>query len=158
MTSRPVVPAESMMQAFLWLQVVPAEQWAVVLSGKPATKLPVEFPPTGQVKLKLGETTMLGARLTGTYPPAEELRVELKDAPGGIAVEKVSPESPGLVVVVTTDAEKVQSGLRGNLIFEVFREWTPASSEANPSPKPRRTSYGFHPAIPFEVVGRSARK
>ena len=41
--TRPVVPAESMMQAFLWLQIVPAEQWAVVVNGDAAAKLPLEF-------------------------------------------------------------------------------------------------------------------
>ncbi len=156
--SRPAVPAESMMQAFLWLQIVPAEQWAVILSGKPVTKPPFEFLPVDRVTLKLGETMRLGARLTGDWPAAAELRVELSEPPKGITVEQVSPESPGLVVVLATDAETVEPGLRGNLVFEAFREWTPAPSEATPSPEPRRTSLGFLPAIPFEVVGRAPRK
>ena len=156
--SRPAVPAESMMQAFLWLQIVPAEQWAVVLSGKPATKPPLEFPPVDRVKLKLGEDTLLGARVTGKYPAATELRVELNEPPAGITVDKVSVEPPGLVVVLATDADSVEPGLRGNLIFEAFREWTPAATEAVPSPAPRRTSLGFLPAVPFEAVGRATRK
>lgn len=156
--SRPAVPAESMMQAFLWLQIVPAEQWTVILNGKPATKLPVEFPPIELLKLKLGESTPLGARLTGKNPAANEIRVELSEPPDGISVEKTSPEGPGVIAVLKADAEKVKPGLSGNLIFEVFREWTPAATEAVPKPEPRRTSFGILPAIPFEVVGRAPRK
>jgi hypothetical protein len=156
--SRPVVPAESMMQAFLWLQIVPAEQWAVMVSGEPAAKLPLEFLPVERVVLKLGGTTPLAARLTGKYPPAEELRVELTEPPKGLTVEKVSPEAPGLVVALATDAAAVEPGLKGNLIFEVFREWTPAATEELPKPKPQRRSYGLLPAIPFEVLGKTTRK
>ena len=75
-----------------------------------------------------------------------------------LVVEKVSPEALGLAVVLATDAEKVKPGQRGNLLFEVFREYTPAATEANPTPQPRRTSLGFLPAVPFEVVGRAPRK
>ena len=156
--SRPVIPAESMMQAFLWLQIVPAEQWAVVVSGNPAAKIPVEFPPVERVSLKLGATTPLPARLTAKYPPANELRVELTDPPKGLKVEKATPEGQGLIVPLVTDAAVIEPGLKGNLIFEVVREWTPAPTEAMPKPQPQRSSYGILPAIPFEVTGRTTRK
>ena len=156
--SRPAVPAENMMQAFIWYQLVPAEQWTVVLSGKAGTKLPLGFPPVDRVKLKLGETTLLGARLTQETPAPGEIRVELSEPPAGITVEKVSAEGPGLVVVLATDADSVKPGLRGNLIFEAYRESTPAPTEATPSPKPYRTSFGLLPAIPFEVIGRAPRQ
>ena len=70
-----------------------------------------------------------GRRLTAKYPPADELRVELSDPPKGITVEKVTPEGPGLIVTLAADAKSVEPGLEGNLIFEVFREWTPAPTE-----------------------------
>jgi hypothetical protein len=156
--SRPAVPAESMMQAFLWLQIVPAEQWAVLVNGKPADKIPLEFAPVDRIKLKLGGTTPLAARLTEKWPPAKELRVELSQPPKGITVEKTAPEGPGLVVELATDAKSVEPGLEGNLIFQVVREWTPAPTEEVPAPKLQRWSYGLLPAIPFEVMGRATRK
>jgi hypothetical protein len=156
--SRPAVPAESMMQAFLWLQIVPAEQWAVILSGKPVNPPPFEFLARDRIRLKLGEETRLEARITGKWPPAKEVHVELSDPPKGITIEQVSPESPGLVVVLATDAETVEPGLTSNLVFEAFREYTPAATESNPSPQPRRTSLGYLPAVPFEVVGRAPRR
>ncbi|NQT11601.1 MAG: peptidase [Planctomycetes bacterium] len=156
--SRPVTPAESMMQAFLWLQVVPAEQWAVIVTGKKAGKVPVEFPPAAGAELKLGETTELGAKITQKGSTAQQIILDLKDPPKGIKVEEVEHEGEVLVVSISTDAETVESGMRGNLIFQAFREWTPAPTEAAPEPEARRTSYGFLPAVPFEVVGKAKRK
>ena len=155
---RPAIPAESMMQAFLWLQIVPAEQWAILVNGDAAAKIPLALLPVELVKLKLGGTTLLGAQMTEKNPPASEMRIELSEPPKGITVEKVTPEGPGLVVSIATDAKTVQPGLAGNLIFEVIREWTPAPTETAPAPKPLRRSYGLLPAIPFEVVGQAPRK
>jgi hypothetical protein len=154
--TRPVIPAESMMQAFLWLQVVPAEQWTVVVTGKPASKIPLEFPPA-PVRLKLDEMTTVGGRLTEKLPLPPEIRVELHEPPAGISVEEVSPREPGVAVKLKADAKMAKAGMKGNLIFEVFRQWTPAATETSPMPKERRTSYGFLPAIPFEVEAGSSR-
>ena len=157
--SRPVVPAESMMQAFLWLQVVPAEQWSIVVSGKPAQKIPLEFPVTGErVMLNLGGETIFPAKLTAKNPPAKELKVELSEPPAGISVKKTEVGEQGIAVVLETDAETVTPGLRENLIFEVYREWTQAATDTNPQPKEKRMSLGFLPAIPIEVNTRAVRK
>ncbi len=156
--SRPVTPAESMMQAFLWLQVVPAEQWAVIVTGKKAGKVPVEFPAAAGAELKLGETTELGAKITQKGSTAQQIVLDLQDPPKGIKVEEVEHKGEVLVVSISTDKETVEAGMRGNLIFQAFREWTPAPTEAAPEPEARRTSYGFLPAVPFEVVGRAKRK
>jgi hypothetical protein len=156
--SRPVVPAENMMQAFIWYQLVPAEQWTVVLTGKAGPKLPVEIASTDRVKLRLGDTTSLRARVTDKNAPANQLGLALSEPPPGITVDKVSLDPSGLIVALATDAEAARPGLRGNLIFEVYREWTPVAREGAPPPEPRRTSYGFLPAVPFEVVGRAPRK
>lgn len=148
--SRPVVPAEDMMQAFLWTQLVPAEQWTVVVSGKPIPPIPLQFAPE-PIKLKLGESTAVGGRLAGKNYRADETIVELHDPPAGIRIEKISPVEGGVSVVLIADAQLAKAGMKGNLIFEVFRQYTPAPTESNPKPQERRTSYGYLPAIPFEV-------
>ncbi len=154
--TRPVVPAESMMQAFLWLQIVPAEQWTVVVTGKPMSKIPLEFPPS-PIRMKLGEPASVVARLTEKLPLPPEAWVELRDPPTGISVEEISPKEPGVSVVLKADAKLAKAGMSGNLIFEVFRKWTPAATEESPKPKERRTSYGILPAVPFEVEPASVR-
>lgn len=156
--TRPVVPAESMMQAFLWLQVVPAEQWAVVVNGQPMPKIPIEFPPVEKVKLRAGGAVPLLANLTQKNPPPNELRVDLLNPPAGLSVEKVAPEGGGLAVSLAVDAKTAAPNLQGNLVFEVFREWTPAATEEMPKPQTLRRSLGVLPAIPFEVFGQPSRK
>ena len=156
--TRPVIPAESMMQAFLWLQIVPAEQWAILVNGQPAAKPPLELLPVERINLRPGGTTPLGAKLTAKYPPANELRVQLTSPPKGVSVERVSPEGPGLVVVLAADAKTAEPGLEGNLIFEVVREWTPAATEERPKPQQQRMSYGILPAVPFQVIGQAKRR
>lgn len=156
--TRPVIPAESMMQAFLWLQIVPAEQWAVLVNGEPPAKPPLELLPVERVNLRIGTPTLLGAKLTAKYPPANELRVELTNPPKGVTVEKLSPEGPGMVVTLATDAKAAQPGMEGNLIFEIVREWTPAATEEVPKPQQQRRSYGILPAVPFSVVGQAKRR
>ncbi|NLF68009.1 MAG: peptidase [Candidatus Anammoximicrobium sp.] len=153
--TRPVIPAESMMQAFLWLQIVPAEQWAILVNGTPATKPPLELLPVDRINIRPGGSTLLGAKLTAKYPPPNELRVELTNPPKGISVEKVSPEGPGLIVSLAADAAAAESGQEGNLIFEVVREWTPAPTEEIPKPQTQRRSLGILPAIPFQVAGQA---
>ncbi|MHB8903281.1 MAG: hypothetical protein ACYC6Y_31350, partial [Thermoguttaceae bacterium] len=148
--TRPVIPAENMMQAFLWTQLVPAEQWTVVVNGKPVSKNPLAFPPSA-IRLKQGQSATVAARLTGKLPLPPEIRVELHDPPAGISVEKVAPKEPGIEVVLKADAKLARAGMKGNLVFEVFRQWTPVATETNPKPKEQRTSFGFLPAVPFEV-------
>jgi len=156
--TRPVVPAESMMQAFLWLQIVPAEQWAILVTGDAPAKPPLELLPVERISLKPGGTTLLGAKLTAKQPPANELRVELTNPPKGVTVEKVSPEGPGLVVSLAADAKSAEPGTEGNLVFEVVRAWTPAATEEMPKPQPQRRSYGILPAVPFSVGGQAKRR
>ena len=151
--SRPAIPAESMMQAFLWLQIVPAEQWTIVVSGRPASKIPLEF-PAEPIKFTLGESTSIDARITAKLPLPKEVQVELYEPPKGINVVKTTPKEgkePGVTVEISADADLVRPGLTGNLVFEMFRQWTPAPTEKNPKPTERRTSYGYLKAMPFEV-------
>ena len=156
--SRPAVPAENMMQAFIWYHLVPAEQWTVIVNGKAGAKMPLAFPPADSLKLKLGEKMTLAATVTEKNAQVAQLRLELSEPPPGISVEKVSPEGKTLAVVLAVDAEKVKPGFRGNLIFRAYREWTPAPTQTNLNPKPQQSSYGFLPAMPFEVIGRAPRK
>ena len=90
-------------------------------------------------------------RLAGKNYRADETIVELHDPPAGIRIEKISPVEGGVSVVLIADAQLAKAGMKGNLIFEVFRQYTPAPTESNPKPQERRTSYGYLPAIPFEV-------
>ncbi|NLX94844.1 MAG: peptidase [Rhodopirellula sp.] len=156
--TRPVIPAENMMQAFIWYQLVTAENWTVVVSGKRGAKAPVEFSKGPPLKLKLGEKNNVPVLLANKTASPAELGLELIEPPDGVKVEKVVPEGRGLIATIEVDAEKVKPGLRGNLLFTCYRETKPAATKEQPSPQPVRQSYGLIPAVPFEVVGKAPRK
>ncbi len=152
--TRPAIPAENMMQAFIWHHLVPVEAWTVVVSGSAGAKPPYEILRNGpQILLRRGGEILLPIKPSGSGFFATENHLELAE-PEGVEAEVVTDGMGRYAVKLTTDADEVEAGLRGNLVFHAYREVTPKPTEANPNPRPRRTDYGYFPAMPFEVVGR----
>jgi hypothetical protein len=153
--TRAAVPAENMMQAFIWYQLVPVEEWNVIVSGKPGPKPPFEILiNVPRVTLPRGKEIILPVRPTSKNVNPKNLRVALEE-PEGVTAEIVSDEFGRFAIKLTTDSEKSKAGLSGNLLLHAYQETTPAPTEENPNPKPRRTDYGFFPALPFEISGRT---
>jgi hypothetical protein len=156
--TRPAIPAESMMQAFAYFHLVPTKDFTVMINGKADPALPLALVQEGEVRLTPGGTARLRAVVLAKRMPAKELTVELSEPPEGISIDKVTPAGAGLEVTLATDAAKLKPGLKGNLIFKSFREYTPPPVEGSTiKPKPRRTALGFLPAVAFEVVGGRAK-
>jgi hypothetical protein len=150
---RPAIPAENMMQAFIWYHLVPVEDWIAVVSGRPGTKPPYDIFINGpRLRLPLGDEVFLPIRPIDKTTPSHELRVELNE-PNGITAEVVSDAWGGYAVKLTTNTADVKPGLRGNLLLYAYRETQSASKESADS-KPQRTDYGYFPALPFEVTAR----
>ncbi len=147
---RTAVPAEDMMQAFLYRHLVPMQDWMVSVTGRKRYGSPLELLEDAPVRLAAGDT----ARVRFAAPKgqfAKQVQLELSEPPEGIAIEKVSPDQAGLVILLTADAAKVKPGLKGNLIVNTFMEYTPKPKDGKPRPK-RRVPTGTLPAIPFEIV------
>ena len=149
---REAVPADDMMQAFIYHHLVPAESWAVVVEPIRWNRPPWTIDGDSPVKLTAGKTTTLRMR-TRRSIPKEQLRLELNDPPKGIGIQKVTPVAGGIDIVLSADSAEVESGLKGNLIFNVFREWKPPKRDGQPQPKMRRIPQGAMPAVPFEIAG-----
>ncbi|MCA9143734.1 MAG: peptidase [Planctomycetaceae bacterium] len=157
MLTRPGVPAENMMQAFIWYHLVPVEDWTVIISGKPRATPPFAIiMPDRRVNLVRGGETFLNVNPLVKNLVAKEMRVELDDAPKGVSAEVVTDNLNRFAVKITTAVEEAEPGLRGNLLLRVLKETTPAPTVENPMPKPRRTDYGLLPAIPFEIAQRKS--
>ena len=67
---------------------------------------------------------------------------------------KGTEPSPPAQYVWLVDGKKVKSGLKGNLIFNVFRERAGRAKGGKKKAARRRFLQGTLPAIPFEVVER----
>jgi len=107
---------------------------------------PVKIPAggTARVQVTVPTETFLGGKV----------QLELSDPPDGISLESVSPLREGAELLLKTDARKVKSGLKGNLIVNAFAERAPAPGKAKPQAANRRIPMGSLPAIPFEIVAR----
>ena len=148
---REAVPADDMMQAYIYHHLVPAESWTVVVEPIRWNRPPVTIAGQTPVKLTPGKTAGFGVRTRRTTFKGR-VELELSDPPKGIAIQKATPVAGGMDVVLSVDAEKTESGLKGNLIINVFRYYTPAKREGRPDPKERRVQAGTLPAVPFEIT------
>ncbi len=146
---RRAVPAEDMMQAFLWRHLVPVEELlaSVVKAGGMRTPLelakeePWRIPLGGKVKVKLrGRVKAL----------PEDIRLVLQSPPEGITVEKLELVKGGLAFTLRADRKATPKGLAGNLIVEVWADrYTEKDGERVRS---RTRKLGILPAVPFRVV------
>ena len=147
---RPVVPAEDMMQAFIYRHLVAVNELKVVVSGRTATNtsvailspLPVKIPSGGSAALRIGVPA-------GTA--FDRVHLELDEPPDGITIEKESPGRQGTQILLNCDAGKIKPGLKGNLIVNAFALKSPETAKKSPS-RGRPTPLGMLPAIPFEIV------
>lgn len=147
---RTAIPAENMMQAFIWHHLIPVEDWTVVVSGRSSAPRPFEIvPQASRISLPKAGQFILPVRPLVNVDP-KELQVSL-DEPKGVSAEIVIGNGGEYAVKLTTNGEEVEPGLQGNLLIYASREVTPAASKTNPNPQPRRTAYGYLPAIPFEI-------
>ena len=136
-----VVPADEMMQAFLYRHLVPAQELIVAVAKPARVSLKADLPAGKSLKIPAGGTVELlitGNRRAGG---ARQFKLALADAPEGIAVEDVAIEAgnTGAVLVVRADAEHLKPGRKGNLIVALM------------AGKNRRRIC-IAPAIPFEIV------
>ncbi len=152
--SRPVVPSEDVMQAFLYCHLVPSQELTVVVRPTRWRPLPVELAGLGPVRVPAGGTAPVRLN-TPRLARLGKIELELWEPPEGITLQDVRAVPGGLAFQLKVEGEAVQAGFAGNLIVEVFRE-TEVKKEgedgAKPATQTRRVSLGVLPAIPFVVV------
>ncbi|HSW46564.1 MAG TPA: hypothetical protein VLM89_13435 [Phycisphaerae bacterium] len=148
---RPVVPADDLMQAFIYRHLVPAQQLMVATTGIRRPAPPIEPAASGSVRLSVGGTAEVRFR-TPRFPMLDELRFELREPPEGVTLQKVSVVSEGLALVVKADDKAAKVGSADNLVVEAFTEM--AQGKQGQNAKKTRVSLGVLPAIPLEIVNR----
>ena len=149
--SHPVVPAEDMMQAFLYRHLVPSQELLVKVQKAKWRVPPVELVGDGPVRIPAGGTAqvLLKTRKSSIF---QTIQLELKEPPEGVTLHDVSVVPEGLAFQLSADKDAIQSGFADNLIVEAFRESAPKQQEGKPAAAKRRTSMGIFPAIPIEIV------
>jgi hypothetical protein len=149
---RRAVPADDMMQAFIYHHLVPADDLLLTVARRVPPRLQLKYAGPSPVRILPGKTVTL--HFTGPRGPMlEQMGAVLKDPPEGIIMENAAQAQDGLDVLVHADADKVRVGQRGNLLVGVFVERAPPPEKGKPAAAKRRVPLGTLPAIPFEVIG-----
>ena len=147
---RPVVPADDMMQAFLYRHLVPAGELLVHVQS--ARGIPdIERDGDGPVKIPAGGSVRVLFR-GGRRANFSNLQLQLSEPPDGLTLEDVTATPGSLELLLKADKKTIKDGFRDNLIIEAMREFVPRQQEGRPNPQKRRVSMGFLPAVPIEIV------
>jgi hypothetical protein len=155
---RPVVPADNVMQAFLWRHIVPAQELAVFVVGRGGRWVPeVELAHTKPVRVPKGGKAVVRFDVNGRVP-VSQVKFGLWEAPKGITLGEAKSAGRGFELEIKADRETERTKFADNLIVEIFAEREVPDRRRGQKGKPkmvkRRVSMGFLPAIPYRVIYR----
>ncbi len=146
------VPADDVMQAFLYRHLVPAQELLVFVQKARWRSPFVELVDDGPIRIGAGGSARVRIRTT-RGAMLREMQLELKEPPEGVTLHDVTVVPGGLSFRLKADRDGWQGGFEDNLIIEAFREVTPKQQNGKATQK-RRYSMGVFPAIPIEIVQR----
>lgn len=151
------VPAEDMMQAFLYRHLVPSKVLMLAIVERIQQRMPSKVSTALPVKLVPGETARIKMDVPTKVPEkknagAGRIKLQLFDAPDGITVKEFTGSWIGSSeLVIQCDAAKVKPGLAGNLILQAYVERDDPKKGKGKS-NVAATPFDTLPAIPFVVV------
>jgi hypothetical protein len=151
--TRPAVPAEDMMQAFIYRHLVPSEDLMVAVLARKGPPLRAELTAAGPVPIPAGGSARVWLKLPRRGIP-RDIQLDLSDPPQGVTIHAITTDRDGLAFELQADAAGPAVGYADNLIVQVFREVTPPARDGKPAAKPRRSELGVLPAIPIRIVQR----
>lgn len=157
--TRPAVPAEDQMQAFLWRFLVPAHKLYLYLKGKRFYRVTVDTGKEGSIKIPLGQEIKIAIKTpkmnAKAKARAKNVKLVLNDPPRGLSVKEsvLVTEKGGAYVVLKADEKVLNAGLKGNLIFNGI--FTPGGKDKKKGKERRNKKERIvfvTPAAQFEVV------
>lgn len=146
------VPADDLMQAFVYRHLVPALDWQVCVAA-PTQGFTAGTHGVSSIRIPLGGEVRVPLTIQTNAVPGE-IEVSLNDPPPGITIEGVALGSTEGVMVFRCDAEAVEPGQKGNLVVDVFAVRDLATMKGREQRKKPRRFLTALPAIPFEVLRR----
>ena len=150
--TRPVVPAEDMMQAFLYRHLVPSQELLTSVKKVKWSFPLVELIGTSPIQIPAGGSTEIRFKTRRRPAVLKEMDLVLHEAPEGITIHDVKAIPQGLACTLKADKEKIKPPFTDNLIIEAFRESFPKQKDGTIAKKKRRWTMGFFPAVPIEIV------
>ena len=145
------IPAEDLMQAFLYRHLTPVQEMVAHVQGRPWRGAPVELIDPVPVRIPAGEQVELKYRFP-IRPFTPTLTLELDNPPAGISLQDIAMMSDGIAFTIRTDGDVVSVGLQDNIIVNIFTEVVPKKEQGKENPKKERVFAGVLPAIPIIIV------
>ncbi len=158
--SRPVTPAEDLMQAFIYRHMVPSQE-LMVATGFNKRRAPIfELVHNNSIKIPAGSTVKVRVKIPrrpASAPPAPAIYLELSDPPAGLTLGDVNITPGELTFAIAADSNSAKVGLVDNLIVDVSAD-PPKNPQGNQKrPQQQRVYIGTLPAIPFEITPKEDR-
>ncbi len=150
--SRPVVPSEDMMQAFLYRHLAPCQELVVSVRKPRFRGRLFGLADSDSVRVPAGGTTQVRIRAP-KHPKLREVELELSEPPEGLTLQEVTVVPGGLAFRLNADGDALEPGFADNMIVEAFME-TEVAGRGGKAPQRRRVSLGVLPAMPLEIVQR----
>ncbi|MCA8988379.1 MAG: PPC domain-containing protein, partial [Planctomycetaceae bacterium] len=136
---RPALPAENMMQAFIWYHLVPVDEWNIIVNERrTARQPPLELAESKDpIAIVGGHERFIPARLTASNVSASELRVELLSPPPGISAEIVTDGGGHSALKIVAESGTAPESWQGNLLMRLSQEKVrePTPTDLNPAPQ-----------------------
>jgi hypothetical protein len=151
LVTRPAVPADDLMQAFIYRHLVTAEELLVcVLNQSGRFSVPIPPPDKDSIQLRPGKTARLPINI-----PAQtswgSIELELINPPPGISIHQFVPGTKDGFIEFQCDAQAAQPGLKGNLIINVYAYRDPETMQGRGQRKKPNRLLTTLPAISFEI-------
>lgn len=155
--SRPVTPAEDMMQAFIYQHMVPSQE-LMVMTGYYKRRAPAFELVDDNIKIPAGgKTNVRVKRPRRPAAPAPAIYLELSDPPAGLTLQDVNITTGELTFTIAADSNTAKVGLVDNLIVDVSAEPPNNSQDKQKKIQKQRVYLGVLPAIPFEITPRDSK-
>lgn len=151
--TRPVVPSEDMMQAFLYRHLTPSQELMAAVRGGGRLGRNIELADKTPIRLRAGSTTRV--RIAAPpHPKLREVKLALDQPPQGIALSNLAVVDGGLAFELTAGPD-AQVGLADNLIIVVSTavQRGQKNNQAIAKPRTELVPLGCLPAIPFKIIG-----
>ncbi|WP_136079993.1 PPC domain-containing protein [Pontiella desulfatans] len=149
---RPAVPAEDMMQAFIYHHLVPAEEILLANIESRFLRPQINCKTKDPLKLKPGTTTSVTFEAPTAFGRQQlDFNVEPHSVPAGVGIEDVTIGNGTIEVMLATDPALSVKGQEGNLIFELVIERNMQAREGREA-RTLRIPAGHLPAVPFKIM------
>lgn len=148
--TRQAIPADSMMQAFAYHHLVPADELMLMVTRTGMISPTLDMAEGERMRIPAGGSAQVSFSMNPPRPNAP-IHLELSDPPAGVTLQDVKTTRRGFTVTLKADDKHV--GYADNLIVEAFTEIAVPDKK---NTQKQRVSAGVLPAVPFEIVEKGS--